>query len=95
LNVDNVRVSIRLFGAFRKYGDGSEIALDVPRGTTVAALRAHLGEVLRRGCAGFAEQDLLDVSVLADDEQIREDAQPLGRGVDRVALAVLPPVCGG
>jgi molybdopterin converting factor small subunit len=93
--MDEVRVSVRLFGAFRKYANGSEIALDVPRGTTVAALRRHLGEALRRGCAAFAEQQLLDVSVLADDEQILDDRQPLGCGADRVALSVLPPVCGG
>lgn len=93
--MEHVRVSVRLFGAFRKYGDGSEIAVEVPRGTTVAALRRHLGDALRRCCAAFAEQQLLDVSVLADDERILEDGEPLGWGADRVALAILPPVCGG
>lgn len=90
-----VTVRIRLFGAFRKYSNGDELALEVARGTTVAALRERLGDALRRGCAAFAEQALLDVSVLADDERILDDGDAVGLGADRVALAVLPPVCGG
>jgi molybdopterin synthase sulfur carrier subunit len=90
-----LRVEVRLFGAFRKYANGSEVSLEVPRGTTVSALRKHLGEALRRGAASFADQPLLDASVLADDEEILDDAQPLGGGGDRIFLAVLPPVCGG
>ena len=91
--MDPVRVRVRLFGAFRKYATGGDVAFDVPLGTTVAALRAHLGEALRRACPAFADQPLLDASVLADDERILDDAQALGAG--DLSLAVLPPVCGG
>lgn len=93
--MDPVRVCVRLFGAFRKYSSGADVyvSFDVPRGTTVAALRQHLGEALRCNCPAFADQQLLDVSVLADDERILDDGQLLGD--DRVSLAVLPPVCGG
>jgi molybdopterin converting factor small subunit len=91
--MEAIRVRVRLFGAFRKYSERAEVALDVPRGTTVAALRRHLGEALRAACPGFADQPLLDISALADDERILDDAHLLGG--DRLSLAVLPPVCGG
>ena len=91
--MDPVRVCVRLFGAFRKYSSGADLSFEVPRGTTVAAVRQHLGEALRRACPAFADQQLLDVSVLADDERILDDGQLLGG--ERVSLAVLPPVCGG
>jgi molybdopterin converting factor small subunit len=91
--MDPVRVCVRLFGAFRKYSSGADVSFEVPGGTTVAAVRRHLGEALQRACPAFSDQQLLDVSVLADDERILDDAQLL-RG-DRVSLAVLPPVCGG
>lgn len=92
--MDDVKVRIRLFGAFRRYAGGADVWLDVPRGTTVAALRTRLGEALRAACPSFAEQGLLDVSVLADDVRILEDAHRIG-DADGLSLAILPPVCGG
>jgi molybdopterin converting factor small subunit len=88
-----LRIDVRLFGALRKYANGAEISLEVPSGTTVSGLRSYLGDALRRGGAAFADQPLLDASVLADEEQILDDAQALV--ADRISLAVLPPVCGG
>lgn len=93
--VETVRICVRLFGAFRKYAEGAEVSFEVPRDTTVSALRAHLGEALRRGCPAFGDQELLDVSVLADEDGILDDGQRLGAGAHPVVLAVLPPVCGG
>ena len=90
-----LQIDVRLFGAFRKYSNGAEVTFEVPHGTTVSAVRKYLGEALRRGAAAFADQPLLDASVLADDDEILDDAQPLGSGADRISLAVLPPVCGG
>ena len=92
---DTVRVCVRLFGAFRKYADGAEVTFEVPRDTTVSALRAHLGEALRRQLPAFGDQELLDVSVVADEDGILDDGQRLGAGVHPIVLAVLPPVCGG
>lgn len=93
--MDPVRVCVRLFGVFRKYSSGADVSFEVPRGTTVSALRAYLGEALGRACPAFRDQGLLEASVLASEEEILDDGQPLGCGVDRVVLAVLPPVCGG
>jgi molybdopterin converting factor small subunit len=91
----SIRVCVQLFGAFRKYSSGSALRFEVPPGTTVSALRAHLGEALRSLCPAFPDQALLDVSVLADEDRILDDGQSLGPGLDEVSLAVLPPVCGG
>jgi molybdopterin converting factor small subunit len=93
--MDDVQVRIQLFGAFRKYADGSDVSLEVPRGTTVSALRAYLAEALRRGCPAFDGEGLLELSAVADDERILDDTTPLGLSVDRLRLAILPPVCGG
>jgi molybdopterin converting factor small subunit len=93
--MEPVRVSVRLFGAFRRYSNGADVSLVVPRGTTVGALREHLGEALRRGSPAFHDQALLDVSVLADQESILDDAQPLASRAEPIVVAVLPPVCGG
>jgi molybdopterin converting factor small subunit len=93
--MDAIRVCVQLFGAFRKYSNGSDVTFEVPRGTTVSALRKHLAEALRRGSPAFDGQELLELSAVADDEHILDDAAPLGLGADRVSLVILPPVCGG
>jgi molybdopterin converting factor small subunit len=92
--MESVQVDVRLFGAFRKYAPDA-VSLEVPRGTTVAALRQRLAAALRREWPTFHEQGLLDVSVFADDERILADDEQVGVDARRVALAILPPVCGG
>jgi molybdopterin converting factor small subunit len=93
--METVPVRVQLFGALRKYSNGSDVAFEVPRGTTVAAFRRHLVDALRRGCAAFAGQDLVNASVLADESRILDESHALGVGGDEVIVAVLPPVCGG
>ncbi len=93
--MDEVSVQVRLFGPFRRYGNGAELSFRVPRGTTVAALRGHLAEALRRASGAFDGEGLLERSVLADEHRILTEDLPLGVDADRIALAVLPPVCGG
>jgi molybdopterin converting factor small subunit len=92
--MDRVRVRVELYGSFRRYSD-ADLAFEVPRGTTVSALRRHLGDALRRACPSFAAQGLLDASVLADASRVLDEEQLVGHGIDEVSLAVLPPVCGG
>ena len=93
--MDTVAVRVQLFGGLRKYGNGSDVAFDVPRGTTVSTLRTYLIEALRRASPAFAGQDLVNASALADDSRILDESQQLGCGVAEVSLAALPPVCGG
>ena len=90
-----VSVHVRLFGPFRKYGNGADLSFRVPRGTTVAALRGHLADALRRAAGSFDGEGLLERSVLADEHRILTEDLPVGIGEDRISLAVLPPVCGG
>lgn len=90
-----VRVQVRLFGAFRKYSNGSDLSFDVPRGTLVSALRKRVADALRRKFPTFSDEGLLNVSVLADEHRVLDDGDPIGRGLDHVSVAVLPPVCGG
>lgn len=90
-----IHVRVRLFGAFRRYEGDAELRVEVPSGTTVAALRSRVGEALRAACPTFRDQGLLDVSVLADDERILDDGLALGEERDGFTLAILPPVCGG
>jgi molybdopterin converting factor small subunit len=89
-----VEVDVRLFGAFRKY-EPQAFTLVVPRGTPVRTLRRRLADALRERCPSFADEALLDVSVVADAERILDDGDRLDAGCARLALAILPPVCGG
>lgn len=88
-----IQVHVRLFGAFRAY-EPHELTVEVPRGSRIAALRRRVADELRRVCPTFADEALLDVSVLADEHRVFADEDVLDdRG--QVSLAVLPPVCGG
>lgn len=80
-----VTITMRLYGAFRKYQDS--LTLSVPAGSPVATIKEALGNVL-----GPQAKDLVMDSVIADDRAIL----PPGFVVDRdSSLSVLPPVCGG
>jgi molybdopterin converting factor small subunit len=87
-----IQVHVRLFGAFRVY-EPHELTVEVPRGSRIVTLRRRLADELRRACPTFADEALLDVSVLADEHHVLGDEDVLDGG--RVSLAVLPPVCGG
>lgn len=89
-----IQVEIRLFGAFRKYGD-DVLVVEVPRGARVGAVRRRVADELRRRYPTFAEEALLDVSVVADAQRVLGDGDLLDGGAGRLSLAVLPPVCGG
>jgi molybdopterin converting factor small subunit len=91
-NAAPTRVRLRLFGAFREVG-AAELTLEVPSGTTVASLRAHVKEALARMLPARRHDQLVDLSALASDSAILTESHLLG---DRdVCLSILPPVCGG
>ncbi|MBI3555572.1 MAG: MoaD/ThiS family protein [Deltaproteobacteria bacterium] len=80
-----MKIKVRLFGAFRNYGNGSLLEVELDPGATVAALR----EALR---VHVKEPRLLSDSAFADETAVLIDAQVLRDGT---TVAVLPPVCGG
>ncbi len=80
-----VTITMRLYGAFRKYQDS--ITLSVPAGSEVTAVKEAVGRAL-----GLQARDLVMDSVIANDTAIL----PPGFTIDTDAsLSILPPVCGG
>jgi molybdopterin converting factor small subunit len=81
----DIKINMRLFGAFRKYGESVDFT--VPKGSTAEAVKTRLAEVL-----ALADPVLIRDSALANDNEIIDGAAVL-TGDSR--LAILPPVCGG
>jgi molybdopterin converting factor small subunit len=87
-----VHLRIRLFGAFRQYADGETLAMAVPSGTTVHALRTLLRQHLQATHPTFQEGRLVELSAFANDTALLGDDDIV---TDQSTLAVLPPVSGG
>jgi molybdopterin converting factor small subunit len=81
----NIVITMRLFGAFRQYGDAVELVMAA--GSPVSAIKKALNDSLE----GKA-QALIEDSVLCDDQTILPDDHVFDRDA---RLAILPPVCGG
>ena len=80
-----ITVSIRLFGAFRKYGEVA--VLEAPAGIGLDELK----ELLSKWIGGM-EASLVADSVFANEKEVLA----AGAVIEKDAhLAVLPPVCGG
>jgi len=82
---NQIKITIRLFGAFRKYGDVLE--LDMPSGSSIADIKSRLAEKL----------DTNDATLVADSA-IANDNEIINSGTvfdADATLAILPPVCGG
>ena len=80
-----ITISIRLFGAFRKYGEVA--VLEAPAGVGMDELK----ELLSRWIGGM-EAPLVAASVFANEKEVLAAGAVLEKDAD---LAVLPPVCGG
>lgn len=87
-----ITLTIQLFGAFRPYGAGEAILLDVPQGTSVMDVKNHLKAALKKAWPDFDKEALVDESALADDSQVLVEDATL---TESTKLAILPPVCGG
>lgn len=87
-------IRVRFFGALRKYSDSDgyfELPLDVGSILSAGELKQVLIREFER--LGFTnDRVLVSESVIADDETILQDHEPVQV---REGLAVLPPVCGG
>ncbi len=83
--MSNIKISIKYFGAFRKYG--SEIDVSLERGCSVVMVKNALCEALNEG-----KDSLVHDSVLANDADILDDKYVFETDCQ---LSILPPVCGG
>jgi molybdopterin converting factor small subunit len=80
-----IKVSIRLFGAFRKYGEVA--VLEAPAGVGIDELK----ELLSKWIGGM-EAPLVADSVFANEREVLAAGAVIEKDAN---LAVLPPVCGG
>ncbi|QOC22456.1 MoaD/ThiS family protein [Wenzhouxiangella sp. AB-CW3] len=86
---NNVTISIRLFGAFRQFGDDSTVTVTLPGNAQVRDVR----EALKAHYAGDDNAlALLKASAFATDQAVLDDDDSLPEGEP---LSILPPVCGG
>jgi molybdopterin converting factor subunit 1 len=81
-----MRVEVKLFAVARQRTGCSTIEVDLPAGSTVAALRAAIVK------QHPALADLLPHARLAIDSEYASDAQPIPPAAE---IAIIPPVSGG
>ena len=86
-----IALSVRMFGAFKKYHPET-LSLNLPVGSTAAEVKAAIATALRQSNPAFGNDDLIDKSVLADNQRILGNDE---RILASASLAILPPVCGG
>ena len=90
-----LRVRVLLFGAIRDLAPGSELALEVPHGTTVSALRRHVLDALACARPPSTRDGLVESAAVAVDDGVLAESETLGDGAGELRVALLPPVCGG
>lgn len=85
-----ITLSIKMFGAFRKYHKGV-LEVTVPSGSTTSDVKTALATLLRQEHAQLNDE-LISKSVLADNQRVLGADEAI---TTPLALAILPPVCGG
>lgn len=88
--MNDVVWTIRLFGAFRRFG--TTVDVPAPDGATAGELKRKLAATLRGERNDPNAEGLVSVSVLATDREVLDDNAVLSAGLN---LSVLPPVSGG
>ncbi len=84
--MSEIKIYMKLFGAFKKYGD--EVDFTLPSGCTVLDVKNKLAETLEMDDAALITDSAIanDNEIISgDDVMFTEDSH----------LAILPPVCGG
>lgn len=85
-----MKITVRLYGHFRKFGDS--LALELPVGSRVRDLDRAFTESIALRDPAFYENGALRASRFCDDRSILSSDHPLAEGA---ALSILPPVSGG
>ena len=83
--MSEITITIKLFGAFRKYGETLELSL--PAGSSIQDVKNGMAE-------RFDANDvvLVNDSAMANDNEIIQGERAFNEDTE---LAILPPVCGG
>lgn len=85
-----MRVTVQLFGHFRKFGD--QLQLELPDGSRIADLENTFMRAIETRDAAFYRHDNLRASRFCDDDNILPRDRPVNDGEH---FSVLPPVSGG
>ena len=83
--MSEITVTVKLFGAFRKYGKTLDLLL--PAGSSVQDVKNRLAELI-----DGSDKVLVYESAIANNNEIIGDKVVFTEDSD---LAILPPVCGG
>ncbi len=86
------KVTVQLYGAFRRFGNGRSIEVSINEPVTVSQLRNKMLASLREVAPQFKEEGLLADSAFADAKSLLGETSMVSEGD---TLAILPPVCGG
>ena len=88
--IDPIEIHVRFFGVFRKFSDGSETRLQVPKGCTLREFKEHLARHL--GDRPGFDPRMVEETMFANEERIYRLTERLD---GPCTIATLPPVCGG
>jgi molybdopterin converting factor small subunit len=83
--MSEIKITVRLFGAFRKYGDSMDMVC--PSGSTVGYIKEQISTLVDE-----SDKSLVFESAIANDQQIIK-ADTIFEESSK--LSILPPVCGG
>lgn len=86
-----ITLSIKLFGAFRKYHAGT-LDVAVAAGSSAQTVKSAIAAALRQANPAFADDELISKSALANQQRVFGNDDLIEAAAD---LAILPPVCGG
>jgi molybdopterin converting factor small subunit len=86
------QMTLKLFGALRKYGENSTLNVSLPEFCLVSDLKVQLSKHLEATYPGFTDSGLLAECAFATEDRVLAPHEAIPQ---TSFLAVLPPVCGG
>jgi molybdopterin converting factor small subunit len=86
------QLTLKLFGALRKYGENSMIELQLPKFASVSDLKAVLETYIDGQHPGFKNSGILAECAFATEDRVLAENEAIP---ETKMIAVLPPVCGG
>lgn len=85
-------VKLQFFGIFRQYINQEYIVLNLNGASSVKEFKQLVFNHLQQNYQGFSDQQLVQISAIANNKEILPEAAVL---TNSCCLSILPPVCGG